>query len=707
MDRHAMSRPRDKSKRASPKLRPATDASEAGSERFVAETFGPLPGYEHAHRYLAASLIFGRGKVLDLASGSGAGTALLRARGNGDRTESSKKGRRSEKPARDDLQVIGLDLDLDSARRAAPAVQADAIRLPFADGSFDGVICFETIEHLEKPARLLKEIRRVLRSNGVALLSTPNRDVFTMRAGRHNPFHVSEMNTTEFRKALEAVYPHSMLYAQSVWSGSWLSEMDEGDVPVATSSKRPWHVGSEDLAPDHDSSLAPWADREDARLPIPLYTIAVCADSARALERARRQIGQNHLLHDRAQWLMGHYLRSLEGLAERDVQIESHASHARNLQKDLETSRERIADLEEHARNADAGDVRLNRQLEALRAHAANVSDLEAATRTHAVRVEEHAENLGAELGVLRKQAEAALEHAANVETERGPMLRRVSELEEHGRNLERELIARSTHSSNLEEQVVGLQARIAELEEHGQNLFDESARLEGLIPNLEEHSRNLENELESRIRHARILEDELRSRTQHTQNLEAELETRSQHAENLEEELESRSHHARNLETDRELLEARIAELHEHAANLDEILRGQLDHVSNLESERPRLQDQISMLETQAGTLERQLLDRSARVDDLEGEVVALSDRARVLDGELEAAVARATGLEGKLGSERDRFKSLEREAERLGSDRDTWRARAESAETEVKDLRSSRTVRFVTWLRERLSAT
>jgi SAM-dependent methyltransferase len=52
-------------------------------------------------------------------------------------------------------------------------VERDAF--PFADGSFDVVVCGELLEHLTVgPAHLLNECNRVLRPGGLLLLSTPN-----------------------------------------------------------------------------------------------------------------------------------------------------------------------------------------------------------------------------------------------------------------------------------------------------------------------------------------------------------------------------------------------------------------------------------------------------------------------------------------------------------------------------------------------------
>jgi len=50
----------------------------------------------------------------------------------------------------------------------------DMIKQPFAENSFDCILFFETIEHVENPAQFLREFHRILRPNGCLILSTPN-----------------------------------------------------------------------------------------------------------------------------------------------------------------------------------------------------------------------------------------------------------------------------------------------------------------------------------------------------------------------------------------------------------------------------------------------------------------------------------------------------------------------------------------------------
>src|SRR5579859_4459862 len=76
----------------------------------------------------------------------------------------------------------GIDLDtkpepvhglLDVAGFSANLVQGSVYELPYDDASFDLVVCFSVFEHLHEVERGLREVHRVLRSDGEFLLGMP------------------------------------------------------------------------------------------------------------------------------------------------------------------------------------------------------------------------------------------------------------------------------------------------------------------------------------------------------------------------------------------------------------------------------------------------------------------------------------------------------------------------------------------------------
>jgi SAM-dependent methyltransferase len=79
------------------------------------------------------------------------------------------------------LHVAGYEVeacDLEPGLFQYPKVtcrRADlAEPLPYADASFDGVVCVEVLEHIDGHERLFREVERVLKPGGVFLFTTPN-----------------------------------------------------------------------------------------------------------------------------------------------------------------------------------------------------------------------------------------------------------------------------------------------------------------------------------------------------------------------------------------------------------------------------------------------------------------------------------------------------------------------------------------------------
>src|SRR5215213_7304835 len=126
---------------------------------------GTLVEAEHLARYgWAATLVSGR-RVLDAGCGLGYGARML-----------ARSGAKS---------VVGVDIAEAvvhaAGETAGPDVDlqvGDVRALPFPDASFDAVVCFEVIEHVEERSETLAELRRVLAPGGIVLVSSPNRDVY-------------------------------------------------------------------------------------------------------------------------------------------------------------------------------------------------------------------------------------------------------------------------------------------------------------------------------------------------------------------------------------------------------------------------------------------------------------------------------------------------------------------------------------------------
>ncbi len=74
------------------------------------------------------------------------------------------------------------------------------IQLP--SNSFDCIVSFQVIEHVEPDKEYLKEIYRILKPGGVALLSTPN---IRMTLSR-NPWHIREYTSSELKTLAKTIF---------------------------------------------------------------------------------------------------------------------------------------------------------------------------------------------------------------------------------------------------------------------------------------------------------------------------------------------------------------------------------------------------------------------------------------------------------------------------------------------------------------------
>ena len=186
------------------RLRPVSHNRVPNSARErVVESGSPFWA-EHRSRYhMAAGYCVGR-VVLDIACGAGYGCAMLK-----------EAGARS---------VIGVDLAwqamADSMRSLAPGIQliqADGTALPLAAASIDVVTSFETLEHISNCAGFLRELRRVLKPDGLLLLSTPNALTSKPVNGvPRNPFHVREFTPEELLGILQEQFSCVELCGQRV-----------------------------------------------------------------------------------------------------------------------------------------------------------------------------------------------------------------------------------------------------------------------------------------------------------------------------------------------------------------------------------------------------------------------------------------------------------------------------------------------------------
>lgn len=155
---------------------------------------------EHLARYQFASSFARDCSVLDVACGMGYAAPMF-----------IEAGARSYVGVDVERSAVGYAIERYGADNKIAFYLEDACELKsIEDSSVELVVSFETIEHLHRPDRFLANVRRVLRSEGTLVISTPNRHRYSpgnkLSSKPWNPYHVREWNVKEFLRLLDSSF---------------------------------------------------------------------------------------------------------------------------------------------------------------------------------------------------------------------------------------------------------------------------------------------------------------------------------------------------------------------------------------------------------------------------------------------------------------------------------------------------------------------
>ncbi len=178
---------------------------------------------EHLHRY-AICIDFVKGKkVLDIASGEGYGSNLL---------------------ANYAQQVIGVDISQEAILHSSLLYKKENLTfkhgsildIPFPDYSFDVVVSFETLEHILDHETTMSEFRRVLKPDGLLIISTPEKATYSDLSNYINPFHEKELYEDEFKDLNMRFFQFTSFFYQKFLKGSviFTPDMAIGSMEVYT-----------------------------------------------------------------------------------------------------------------------------------------------------------------------------------------------------------------------------------------------------------------------------------------------------------------------------------------------------------------------------------------------------------------------------------------------------------------------------------------
>jgi SAM-dependent methyltransferase len=266
-------------------------------ERFTPECVREI-WYEHWHRYaFALDLAKGR-RVLDAACGEGYGSHLL---------------------AGVATSVHGVDISAQAIEHArarygdARNIEfriGDAAALDFPDRSFDVVVSFETLEHLDAQKELIAGFARVLADDGVLLISSPDKRTYNDIAGFRNEFHVRELYREELLELLRPHFREVRLFGQKLMFQSvlWAQEAGLSSVEAKTATA--------------EGSISSGLDYA------PLYYLAVCSN-----QDMPATLPAISVFGDREETVYSHYngeVRKNMSAGERIAELEAEVDRLRN-----------------------------------------------------------------------------------------------------------------------------------------------------------------------------------------------------------------------------------------------------------------------------------------------------------------------------------------------------------------------------------------
>ena len=287
-------------------------------ERYVPEIEGQIE-LEHLHRYLFAAKFVQGKNVLDIASGEGYGSAVLASKAN---------------------HVIGVDISEEAVNHARSKYQnrniefrvGPADSIPVESNSIDVVVSFETIEHHDKHKEMMSEIKRVLKPDGILIMSSPDKYFYSVVPNYSNPYHVKELFKEEFKELLGKFFKNVRLLGQRVVYGSVIVP-EEGTQFIF-----------QNLTPE----------REEAGLCKTIYDIAVASDNE--LPVLTGGLFEKEVFNQDVPSLLNYLASCEQAVAEREEQIN-------NLAQLLADRDEQITRLNQAIAERDEQITKLNRAI--------------------------------------------------------------------------------------------------------------------------------------------------------------------------------------------------------------------------------------------------------------------------------------------------------------------------------------------------------
>lgn len=150
--------------------------------------------------HFAKDLISGKNFIIEIGCGEGYGTNYLSQYVN---------------------HIVGLDNSEQVIQHASGKYRSktcsfklyDGSEIPYHDNTFDAVISFQVIEHVQDDRNYLAEIHRIVKMGGIFIMTTPNK-TYRVKPGQKpwNRFHVREYGPAELERLLRSLFSNVLIW---------------------------------------------------------------------------------------------------------------------------------------------------------------------------------------------------------------------------------------------------------------------------------------------------------------------------------------------------------------------------------------------------------------------------------------------------------------------------------------------------------------
>jgi 2-polyprenyl-3-methyl-5-hydroxy-6-metoxy-1,4-benzoquinol methylase len=449
-------------------------------------TFASRMYHEHIARYLFAAQIAKGKSVIDVGCGVGYGSRRLAELGAG--------------------SVYALDLSEGAIEHARKHYHHANVQFEPGNAehfktekTFDVAVCFELIEHVRRPRKVLENIKRVLKAEGILLMSTPR-----ALEQKRTHFHEHEFGLQEYVSLISEYFPSVEMFTENNHFSSMITRGAPAELKRVECLKDQFDLAAAD-------AFLAMASRSTSSLPV-MEPVLVLDDDAyvRTLEH------DVEILHkaedDLKERIEAIETQRVDELAFKDREIDRLTSDFEVLFADSEKLKSNLWKAERQQTQSAFKDSEIERltkeyqtlfeQAEELKADLwkARLSEAEAASK-------------GAEVVRLTKEYQAIFDRAEQLKSALWEAEQRASE----AASKEAEIVRLTSEREALFAEGENLRAALLEAEQRASEATSKDAEIARLTADsaaLREQAENLSDRLrESEMRHAEVQREQQKLR--------------------------------------------------------------------------------------------------------------------------------------------------------------------------------------------------